>query len=108
MKRGELFLVTSPSLDPKRQRVFVIVSRQELIDSRFSTVIGAPVDSTHDGLSTQVAVGVEEGLKHESSVHCDALMSIPKSALTRYVGILSHEKLQEVDEALKIALSLDE
>lgn len=60
------------------------------------------------GYPTQVAVGVEEGLKYESSVHCDALMSIPKSALTRYVGILSHEKLQEVDEALKIALSLDE
>jgi mRNA interferase MazF len=88
--------------------VFVIVSRQELIDSRFSTVLGAPVYSTHDGLSTQVVVGIEEGLKHESSVHCDALMSIPRSALTHYVGSLSHEKLQEVDEALKIALSLDE
>ncbi|MEK7442788.1 MAG: type II toxin-antitoxin system PemK/MazF family toxin, partial [Chloroflexota bacterium] len=62
----------------------------------------------HNGLSTQVAVGIEEGLKHESSVHCDALMSIPRSALTHYVGSLSHEKLQEVDEALKIALSLDE
>ena len=108
MKRAELFLVASPSLDTKRQRVFVIVSRQELIDSHFSTVIGAPVYSTHNGLSTQVAVGIEEGLKHESSVHCDALMSIPRSALTHYVGSLSHEKLQEVDEALKIALSLDE
>jgi mRNA interferase MazF len=59
-------------------------------------------------LTTQVAVGVEEGLKLESSIHCDALMSIPKTALTHYVGSLSREKLQEVDEALKIALSLDE
>jgi mRNA interferase MazF len=40
----------------------------------------------HDGLSTQVRVGIEEGLKKESSIHCDALVSLPKSMLTGYVG----------------------
>jgi mRNA interferase MazF len=33
-------------------------------------VICAPVYSQHDGLSTQVRVGVDEGLKRDSSVHC--------------------------------------
>ena len=81
MKRGELYRVRRPKGDPKRSRVFALVSRQILIDSRFSTVICAPVFTRRDGLSTQVDVGPSEGLKHESSIHCDALMSIPKSAL---------------------------
>ena len=95
MKRGELYRVTNPSArDPKRFRVFVVVSRQALIDARFSTVICAPVYSAYHGLSTQVVVGIEEGLKHESSLHCDELVSLPKSALTHYVGALSSEKIE--------------
>jgi len=108
VKRGELYRVAHPSaLDPKRSRVFVIVSRQVLIDSRFSTVICAPVYSRHDGLSTQVAVGLEEGLKHDSSIHCDELVSLPKSALTNFVGSLSAEKLRELNQAMRAALELD-
>ena len=106
MKRGELYRVAHPSNDPKKFRVFVIVSRQALIDSRFSTVICAPVYTTHDGLSSQVAVGVDEGLKHESSIHCDGLVSLPKSALTNYVGMLPLDKLVALDYALQVALDL--
>jgi mRNA interferase MazF len=109
VKRGELYRVANPSSkDPRKQRVFVIVSRPVLIDSRFSTVICAPVYSAHDGLSTQVLIGIEEGLKHESSIHCDELISLPKSVLTNYVGVLSPEKLDALDHALSIALDLQE
>src|SRR5260221_4245301 len=64
--RGELYRVSKPGGDPKQHRTFVIVSRQALIDSRFSTVICAPVFSNGEGLSTQVRVGPDEGLKHQS------------------------------------------
>jgi mRNA interferase MazF len=60
----------------------------------FSTVICAPVYSAHDGISTQFLVGIDEGLKHDSSIHCDALMSLPKSMLTDFVGSLSPAKIQ--------------
>ena len=64
MNRGDMYRVAKPSArDPKRFRVFVVVSRQVLIDSKFSTVICAPVYSAHHGLSTQVAVGPDEGLR---------------------------------------------
>ena len=93
MNRGELYLVQKPgSRDPRKQRVFAIVSRQALIDSRFSTVICAPVYSRHDGLSTQVRIGIEEGLKKESSIHCDELFSLPKSSLTNYIGSLRADR----------------
>lgn len=107
MRRGEVYRVAHPSNDPKRHRLFVIVSRQVLMDSRFSTVICAPVYSTHDGLSTQVLIGQDEGLKHDSSIHCDQLISISKSRLTQYVGVLSSRKLQLLDKALVAALGLD-
>lgn len=107
MKRGELYRVAHPSTrDPKKSRVFVVVSRQVLIDSRFSTVICAPVYSVHDGLSTQVLVGIDEGLKHDSSIHCDELVSIPKSALTNFVGKLSPQKNESLNIALRIALDI--
>ena len=65
MKRGELYRVYKGSpYDPKKFRVFIIISRQVLIDSRFSTVICAPVYSSYDGLLTQVKIGIGEGLKH--------------------------------------------
>jgi mRNA interferase MazF len=108
VKRGELFLVRKPgSSDPRKQRVFVVVSRQVLIDSQFSTAICAPVYSRHDGLSTQVQVGVAEGLKKESSIHCDELVSLPKSALTNYVGSLKSEAISQLNRALAICLGLD-
>jgi len=107
VKRGDLYRVAKPSpRDPKKFRVFVVVSRQVLIESRFSTVICAPVYSTHHGLSTQVAVGIDEGLKHDSSIHCDELVSLPKSVLTDYVGSLSSEKVVELSTALRLALDV--
>jgi mRNA interferase MazF len=109
VKRGELYRVAHPSTrDPKKQRVFVVVSRSVLIESRFSTVICAPVYSTHDGLSTQVLIGIGEGLKHESSIHCDELVSLPKTMLTNYMGSLSPKKTDMLDKALRIALDIPE
>ncbi len=113
MKRGELYLVRKPGShdtrkeDPRMQRVFVIASRQALIDSRHSSVVCAPVYSQHDGLSTQVLIGPDEGLKKESSIHCDDLMSLPKSGLTHYLGSLGPETQRRFDEALTVALALE-
>jgi len=109
VRRGELYRVRQPSSrDPKKFRVFVIVSRQILIDSRFSTVICAPVYTACEGLTTQVAAGTDEGLKHDSSIHCDELVSLPKSFLTHFVGVLSETKLRDLGRALKVALQIND
>lgn len=113
MKRGELYLVRKPGShntrkeNPRKQRVFVIASRPALIASRFSSVICAPVYSEHHGISTQVRVGLEEGLKKDSSIHCDELMNLPKTMLTHYVGSLRPAALREFNAALAVALGLD-
>ena len=107
MRRGELYRVKRPSSrDPKKFRVFVIVSRQVLIDSRFSTLICAPIYTARESLSTQVPVGTDEGLKHDSSIHCDELVSLPKSMLTDFISKLPPQKMSLLDQALKAALEL--
>ncbi|MBN2546698.1 MAG: type II toxin-antitoxin system PemK/MazF family toxin [Spirochaetes bacterium] len=109
MKRGNLYRVYKGSKnDPKNFRVFVTVSRQVLIDSKFFTVICAPIYSKYDGLSTQIKVGIEDGLKHESSIYCDELISIKKELLTDYIGTLSDKKILELNRCLKIALEIEE
>jgi len=107
VKRGELYRVYKPnSRDPKRFRVFVVVSRQEVIDSNFSTVVCVPIYTNCTGLETQVNVGIDEGLKHDSCIFCDEIVSFPKSMLTDFIGNLSDEKLNELNNALKVALEI--
>ena len=107
MKRGDLYRVRRPRQgDPRKSRVVVVVSRQVLLESRFSTVICAPIYSRYEGLSTEVIVGTDEGLKRESSILCDALVSLPKSSLRDYIGTLGNIKTLELDDALAVALAL--
>jgi mRNA interferase MazF len=67
----------------------------------------APVYTHGERLTTQVAVGPNEGLKHPSWIMCDNLTSLRRSDLTDYVGSLSVAKLRELNRALRSALDLD-
>jgi mRNA interferase MazF len=108
MRRGDIFRIHKPKQDdPKRYRFYVLVSRQDLIDSIYSTVICAPVYTRGRGLATQVPIGIDEGLKHDSWIHCDNLRSISKSELTQFVGSLLQAKMDKLNEALQFALDLD-
>jgi len=108
MRRGEIYRVHKPEGDPNGYRSCVVISRQTLIDSTHATVVCAPLFTNGSGLSTEVAIGPSEGLKHESWIACDNLRSLPKTDLTQFVGSLSWSKLAELDEALRVALALEE
>ncbi len=91
----------------RSDRCFVVVSRQALIDSKAARVVCAPINSTYVGLTTQVPVGVDEGLKHPSCINCDQLFTLDKAALTDFVGALSAVKLRQLRTALRIALAVE-
>ena len=108
IRRGDIFRVHKPKQDdPKRYRFYVVVSRHDLIDSAHATVICAPIYTKGPGLSTQVRVGVDEGLKHDSWITCDDLRSLSKTALTQFVGSLPKSRMHDVNIALAIALDID-
>jgi mRNA interferase MazF len=84
--------------------VFVVVSRQALIASKFSTVMCAPIYTQHDGLASQVLVGEDNGLKHDSRIQCDELVSLPQTMLPGFLGALSAQKIKALHQALRAAL----
>ena len=106
MKHGELYRVPKPARDPKPARVYVVVSRPGFIESAFPDVVCAPIHTRRNGLETEVYVGPREGLKHDSTIVCDALRLVPKRQLTDYVGELTSTRLRELDTALLIALGI--
>jgi mRNA interferase MazF len=108
LTRGEIYLVKPPpGQDPKRARALVIVSRQTLCDSRADKVICAPINSSADGRTTEVPVGVAEGLTRESVINCDQLILVPKNVLTHYLGALPPGKVASLRAALRIALGVE-
>ena len=108
MERGDLFWVYRGAInDPKKYRVYLVVSRQEVIENSYSTVTCSPIYSKYGSVPTQVEIGVDEGLKHDCVISCDDLLSISKSKLTDYIGSLPTVKMDEINTALRIALAIE-
>lgn len=102
MNRGDVYDVEFLS----RRRPAVIVTRDRAIPLLTNlTVVG--VTSAIRGLPTEVPVGPEQGLAHESVVNCDNLMTLPKGAFGLRRGALDRQSLAKLDDALRIALELD-
>ena len=109
LRRGEIYRVRQPQHgDPKKSRSFVVVSRQDLLDSKANRVLCAPINTSGVGLSTEVQVGVDEGLKHDSVINCDQITRLEKSMLTDYIGALSRGKLKQLRSALVVAFDMDD
>jgi mRNA interferase MazF len=109
LRRGEIYRVRQPQHgDPKKSRCFAVVSRQDLLDSKANRVLCAPINTSGVGLSTEVQIGVAEGLKHDSVINCDQITRLEKSMLTDYIGALSLAKLKLLRAALVVAFDIDD
>ncbi len=100
VNRGEIWMYRFQA--PDKRRPVLVLSRQEVIPL-LHTVMVAPVTSTRRGAPSEVAVGVDEGLKHPSAVNLDHVQTVERSRLTAYVGTVSADTMNEVCRALAIA-----
>ena len=100
VKRGEIWLYTFKP--PNKRRPVVVLTRPEVI-TFLDTVMVAPITSTVRGAPSEVAVGIDEGLKRESAVNLDHVQTVDKRRLQRFVGGLDASKMREVCHALAIA-----
>lgn len=108
MKRGELYRTRERISERGGKPGFYVVVSRSFITSHddVSTVICAPVYSEVLGLSTEVVLGPEDGVKHTSAIRCDFLTLMFKTKLTHFAGTLSASKIGDLDRALSIALGL--
>lgn len=100
VKRGEIWLYSFKP--PNKRRPVVVLTRPEVIDF-LHTVMVAPITSTIRGAPSEVAVGIDEGLKRDSAVNLDHVQTVDKKRLQRFVGSLDASKMRQVCRALAIA-----
>jgi mRNA interferase MazF len=98
--RGEIWTYHFKS--PDKRRPVLVLTRPEVIPL-LGTVMVAPITSVRRGAPSEVPVGIDEGLKHESAVNLDHVQTVDQLRLVRYVGTLSAAKMQQVCRALGVA-----
>lgn len=98
--RGEIWSYRFKS--PDKRRPVLVLSRPEVIPL-LHTVMVAPVTSTRRGAPSEVSVGVDEGLKHDSAINLDHVQTVEQDRLVGFVGTLSAAKMQQVCRALGVA-----
>jgi mRNA interferase MazF len=87
---------------PDKRRPVLVLSRNDVI-GLLHTVMVAPVTSTVYGAPSEVLVGPEEGLKHQSAINLDHVQTVDRARLASYVGSLGASKMRAVCRALAIA-----
>jgi mRNA interferase MazF len=85
----------------------VLVLTREVVRPHLETVTIAPITTTIRGLSTEVLVGVANGLGQSSVVACDHITTIPKTALGTQIGLLLDEQEDSLSEAIRAAYDLE-
>ncbi len=103
MRRNEVWWAELPS--PVGSRPVVLLTRDAVIDSIDSIVV-ALVTRTVRELPTEVKVGRQEGLPRPCVVNLDNILTIPKARLTRQLGALSQDKVEQLNQAIKTALDV--
>ncbi|SNS79502.1 mRNA interferase MazF [Geodermatophilus pulveris] len=86
----------------------VLVLTRELVRPHLSRVTVAPITSTVRGLSTEVAVGPDNGLDNPSVVSCDNVVTVPASVLGRQIGRLHPKQEVALTAALHAAFDLED
>jgi len=85
----------------------VLVLTRELVRPHLTTVTIAPITTRIRGLSTEVAVGVANGLAGPSVISCDNITTIPADALMEQIGVLLDDQERALSDAIGAAFDLD-
>lgn len=85
----------------------VLVLTRELVRPHLNTVTVAPITTTIRGLSTEVALGIANGLENRCVVACDHITTIPVSAVGEQIGRLLDGQEPELSRAIRAAFDLD-
>lgn len=85
----------------------VVVLTREVARAAMTKVTVAPITSTVKGLSSEVPVGLVNGLSRECVVSIDNVLTVPTSSLGRLIGFLSPEQERALALAVVRAYDLD-
>jgi mRNA interferase MazF len=98
VRRGEVWLA---DLDKTRP---VIVLTRDPLGRLLHSVIVAPVTSTIRGLSTEVPLGRNDGIRHPSVANLDNVQLLSRDRLRRRIGRAQPATMTAVCAALSVAV----
>jgi len=84
----------------------VLVLTREPVRAAMRRVTVAPITTTIKGLSTEVEVGVDNGLDQLGVVSCDNIVTIDKASLGRHLGFLFDRQESALAAAVLHAFAL--
>ncbi len=97
-RRGDVWLAQLDKVRP------LVVLTRDPLGGLLNAVIAAPVTSTIRGLSTEVRVGPEDGVRRESVANLDNVQLVARSRLIRRVGRARPATMAAICGALSIAV----
>jgi mRNA interferase MazF len=103
MRRGEVWWAELPL--PVGRRPVVLLSRDEAYVVRNAVTV-AEVTSTIRGIPVEVELGPEDGLPKICVINLDTIVTIRKDLLIERIAVLRDEKIEQINSAIKFALSL--
>jgi mRNA interferase MazF len=103
MRKGEVWWAELPL--PIGRRPVVLLSRDEAYAVRNAVTV-AEVTSTIRGIPVEVELGPEDGLPKKCVVNLDTIVTIRKDLLIERLAILRDEKIEQINSAIKFALSI--
>jgi len=84
----------------------VLILTRDTVRPHLSRVTVAPITSNIRGLSTEVHVGMANGLDQDSVVSCDNVVTVPASTLGQRIGHLLPDQEPALAEAIRTAFDL--
>ena len=104
VERGEIRLYHFPS--PDKERPVLILTRDSAI-SYLTRVTVVPITSTIRGVSSEVVLGIEDGMKQPCAANLHRVMTVGQRGLGRRLTQLSPPRMREIGAALAFALGCD-
>ncbi|MFT4745098.1 MAG: mRNA interferase MazF [Nitriliruptoraceae bacterium] len=102
MRRGDLWLAEVGG----KPRPVLVLTRDEVIDVRANVTV-VEVTTQERGLAVEVPVDTDLGVDASSLINCDGLHTIGQRRLTKQLGSVSDDVLDDVCRALAIALGCE-
>ena len=99
--RGEVRLYRFPP--PDKQRPVLVLTRDSAV-SYLTRVTVAPITSTIRGVPSEVALGLDDGMKRPCAVNLHNVVTVSKEHLGRRVAQLDERRMRDVCVALGFAL----
>jgi mRNA interferase MazF len=101
VSRGDVYLYRFAT--PDKQRPVLVLTRDGAI-GHLSTVTVAPISTTIRDVPSEVILDIDDGMKGRCAVNLHNAMTVSRERLGKRVASLSHQRMQEVCEALRFSL----